>query len=170
MQLVFRQTFARLVDKYGGNYRVRSFSCWHQFLYMSFGQLAQRGSLRGIVTCVNAHPEKLFHLGWAKGVKRSTLADANEERDYRIYEAPARGLPLGKADLAEAFIDGPCQALPCYGGIAVLPELVTAHHGWRKKVKVWAYRLPLATAKRYKPGGKAATSRPQGSAGAKSRR
>lgn len=92
MQLVHRQSFARFVDRYSGNYRVRSFSCWHQFLCMSFGQLTQRESLRDIVTCLNAHPEKLYHLGLTKGVKRSTLADANEVRDYRIYEALAKSL------------------------------------------------------------------------------
>lgn len=59
---------------------------------MSFGQLTQRESLRDIITCLNAHPEKLYHLGLSKGAKRSTLADANEERDYRIYEALAKSL------------------------------------------------------------------------------
>lgn len=89
MSLIHRQSFNRLVDKYNGNYRVRSFSCWHQFLCMSFGQLTHRESLRDIVTCLNAHQEKLYHLGFTQGVKRSTLADANENRDYRIYEALA---------------------------------------------------------------------------------
>ncbi len=92
MQLIHRQSFARFVGKYGGNYRVKHFSCWHQFLCMSFGQLSQRESLRDIITCLNAHPEKLYHLGLTKGVKRSTLADANEERDYRIYETLAQSL------------------------------------------------------------------------------
>jgi hypothetical protein len=105
MQLVHRQSFARLVDKYGGNYRVRSFSCWHQFLCMSFGQLAQRESLRDIVTCLNAHPEKLYHLGLTKGVKRSTLADANEERDYRIYEALAKSLIARARKLYQGELD-----------------------------------------------------------------
>jgi len=89
MSLIHRQSFNRLVNKYKGNYRVRSFSCWHQFLCMSFGQLTHRESLRDIVTCLNAHQEKLYHLGFTQGVKRSTLADANESRDYRIYEALA---------------------------------------------------------------------------------
>ncbi len=92
MQLIHRQSFARFVGKFGGNYRVKHFSCWHQFLCMSFGQLSQRESLRDIIICLNAHPEKLYHLGLTKGVKRSTLADANEERDYRIYETLAQSL------------------------------------------------------------------------------
>lgn len=56
---------------------------------MSFGQLTHRESLPDIVICLNAHPEKLYHLGFTQGVKRSTLADANESRGYRIYEALA---------------------------------------------------------------------------------
>jgi len=83
--LIHRQTFARLVSKYDGNYRVKDFTCWHQFLCMSFGQLTQRESLRDTVTCLNAHSDKLYHLGLTQGVKRSTLADANERRDWRIY-------------------------------------------------------------------------------------
>jgi len=92
MGLIHRQAFARIVEKFGGNDRIRTFSCWHQLLCMSFGQLTQRDSLRDIVTCLNAHPDKLYHLGLTKGVKKSTLADANEVRDYRIYETLAHTL------------------------------------------------------------------------------
>ncbi|MCB9082443.1 MAG: IS4 family transposase [Lewinellaceae bacterium] len=92
MGLIHRQTFARIVEKFGGNERIRTFSCWHQLLCMSFGQLTHRESLRDVVTCLNAHPEKLYHMGLTNGVKRSTLADANEVRDYRIYEALAHTL------------------------------------------------------------------------------
>jgi hypothetical protein len=104
MSLIHRQAFARIVEKYNGNDRIRTFSCWHQFLCMSFGQLTQRESLRDVVTCLNAHPEKLYHLGLTGGIKRSTLADANEVRDYRIYQdlalsliAKARKLIQGQA-------------------------------------------------------------------------
>jgi hypothetical protein len=72
---------------------------------MSFGQLAQRESLRDIVTCLNAHPEKLYHLGLTKGVKRSTLADANEERDCRIYEALAKSLIARARKLYQGELD-----------------------------------------------------------------
>lgn len=92
MGLIHRQAFARIVEKFGGNDRIRTFSCWHQLLCMSFGQLTQRDSLRDIVTCLNAHPDKLYHLGLTKGVNKSTLADANEVRDYRIYETLAHTL------------------------------------------------------------------------------
>ncbi len=96
MGLIHRQTFARIVEKYGGHDPMRTFSCWRQLLCMSFGQLTQRESLRDVVICLNAHPEKLYLLGLTNGVKRSTLADSNEARDYRIYEALAH-LLIAKA-------------------------------------------------------------------------
>ena len=85
MSLINHKEFTKYVDKYAGNYRVRNFTCWHQFLCMSFGQLTNRESLRDVVTCLQAHEHKLYHLGLTYGVKRSTLADANEKRDWRIY-------------------------------------------------------------------------------------
>lgn len=93
MGLIHPEEFDRCVEKYNGNYRVRSFSCWHQFLSLSFGQLTNRESLRDIIVCLQAHESKLFHLGFTKGITRSTLADANEQRDWRIY-----------ADLAQLLI------------------------------------------------------------------
>jgi len=92
MGLIHSEEFARLVNKYNGNYRVRSFNCWHQFLCMSFGQLTHRESLRDIVLCLQSHEEKLYHLGLSHGVKKSTLADANEKRDWRIYAELAQSL------------------------------------------------------------------------------
>lgn len=77
--------FRRCVERYGGNYRVRSFTCWDQFLCMAFAQLTYRESLRDIEACLNASPERLYHLGIRGTVSRSTLADANERRDWRIY-------------------------------------------------------------------------------------
>lgn len=85
MELVHWETFKRIVTKYKGNYRVRSFTCWHQFLCMSFGQLTHRESLRDIVICLKAHKEKHYRLGLTHGVSKSTLSDANERRDWRIY-------------------------------------------------------------------------------------
>ena len=94
-QYVFYQLISSLskyifddyVKQYHGDHRVRSFSCWQQFLCLSFGQLSFRESLRSIVLCLNSHSKKLYHLGFASPVKRSTLADANEQRDWRIYQA-----------------------------------------------------------------------------------
>ena len=77
--------FHRCVERYGGNHRVRSFTCWDQFLCMAFAQLTYRESLRDIETCLNAAPERLYHMGIRGTVSRSTLADANERRDWRIY-------------------------------------------------------------------------------------
>ena len=92
MSLVDSNEFNRHVEQYKGNYRVRSFSCWHQFLCMSFGQLAKKDSLRDTVLCLESHQNKLYHLGITHGVSRSTLAEANEKRDYRIYRDFAQNL------------------------------------------------------------------------------
>lgn len=85
MSLINPKEFTTCVDKYKGNYRVRTFKCWQQFLCMSFGQLTHRESLRDIVICLQAQQNKLYHLGITNGVRKSTLADANETRDWRIY-------------------------------------------------------------------------------------
>lgn len=76
----------RCVAKYKGNKWIKHFSCWNQLLCMMFGQLSNRGSLRDLMVCLNAHLPKHYHLGFGRGVSRSNLANANEKRDYRIYE------------------------------------------------------------------------------------
>lgn len=82
-----RHTFQKCVDAYSGDHFVKSFSCWQQFLCLCFGQLTFRESARSIVLCLNAHPKKLYHLGLSSSIKLSTLCDANEKRDWRIYES-----------------------------------------------------------------------------------
>ena len=77
--------FRRCVDRYNGNHRVRSFTCFDQFLCMAFAQLTYRESLRDIECCLRAMKEKLYHMGIRGKISRSTLADANENRDWRIY-------------------------------------------------------------------------------------
>jgi Domain of unknown function (DUF4372)/Transposase DDE domain len=77
--------FRRCVDRYQGNYKVKSFSCWDQFLCLVFAQLTYRESLRDIETCLRAAGEKLYHMGIRANVSRNTLAHANEIRDWRIY-------------------------------------------------------------------------------------
>jgi hypothetical protein len=77
--------FNRCVRRYRGNYRVRQFSCRDQFLCMAFAQLTYRESLRDIETCLRSMSHKLYHAGFRATVARSTLADANELRDWRIY-------------------------------------------------------------------------------------
>ena len=78
-------TFARYVQRYGGDRGVRTLPCAEQFRIMAFAQLTYRESLRDIEVCLSAHAGKLYHMGLREPVKRSTLADANESRDWRIY-------------------------------------------------------------------------------------
>lgn len=78
--------FNKCIQRYRGNYRIKSFSCWNQFLCMAFAQLTGREGLRDIETCLNSHHEKLYHMGFRSKVSRSTLSDANEARDFRIYQ------------------------------------------------------------------------------------
>ena len=81
-----RYEFDKCVKKYKGNHRVRKFSCYDQFLCLAFAQITYRESLRDIETCLNSHHEKLYHIGFRGQISRSTLADANEKRDYLIYQ------------------------------------------------------------------------------------
>ena len=85
MEFLPRHTFRKCVNRYQGNYRMRSFSCYDQFLCMAFAQLTSRESLRDIECCLRALEERLYHAGIRGNVSRSTLADANESRDWRIY-------------------------------------------------------------------------------------
>ena len=92
-QLVFAQlmehlplhTFRRYVQRYPSKYPTKTFSYLDQFLCMAFAQLTYRESLRDIETCLRAHQAKLYHLGIRGNIAKSTLADANEQRDCRIY-------------------------------------------------------------------------------------
>jgi uncharacterized protein DUF4372/DDE family transposase len=102
MDFIPAHEFRRCVNRYQGNRKVSSFSCWDQFLSMAFAQLTSRESLCDIETCLRALGSHLYHLGIRAQVSRSTLADANETRDYRIY-----------ADLAQALI---ATARPLYAG------------------------------------------------------
>lgn len=79
------QQFYRCVQRYGGDYKVKQFSCWQQFVCLVFAQLTWRESLRDIEACLNARTEQLYHLGLREPVKRSTLADALATRDWRIF-------------------------------------------------------------------------------------
>jgi hypothetical protein len=77
--------FRRCVARYGGDARLRGFSCWDQYLAMAFAQLTYRDSLRDIEACLRSLGGKLYHMGFRGCVARSTLADANEVHDWRIY-------------------------------------------------------------------------------------
>ena len=78
--------FRKCVERYRGNYKVKNFSCWDQYLSMAFAQLTYRESLRDIEACLRATHLKLYHMGIRGKVSRNTLAHANEVRGYRIYE------------------------------------------------------------------------------------
>ena len=79
------KTFHRIVTRYRGDHRARTLSCAEQFRCMAFAQFTYRESLRDIEVCLSAQAAKLYHMGLRKPVSRSTLADANERRDWRIY-------------------------------------------------------------------------------------
>jgi len=83
--LIHPEQFRRCVRRYHGDYKVKTFSCWNQFLCMAFGQLTFRESLRNVETCLRSRHQQLYHLGLRGEVSRSVLADANRERDWRIY-------------------------------------------------------------------------------------
>ena len=87
LQHISRYEFNKCVANYNGNYRVRKFPCYDQFLCLAFAQLTYRESLRDIETCLNSHREKLYHIGFRGQISRSTMADANERRDWRIYQS-----------------------------------------------------------------------------------
>lgn len=96
IETVVRYQFNQCVSRHGGNRRVRRLTCWEQFLAMSFGQLSLRESLRDIVVCLAAHRDKHYHLGFRSAVTRSTLAAANENRNWLIWRDYAQVL-IGEA-------------------------------------------------------------------------
>jgi transposase len=81
------RVFDRCVSQFDGNKWTKHFTCWNQMMCMMFGQLSGRDSLRDLLVTISAHSTKYYHLGLGKNVSRSNLANANEQRDYRIYEA-----------------------------------------------------------------------------------
>jgi hypothetical protein len=94
MDFLPKHEFNKCVARYGGNYWIKKFSCYDQYLCMAFAQLTYRESLRDIETCLRAMGKKLYHAGFRGNIARSTLADANENRDWRIF-----------SDFAHALID-----------------------------------------------------------------
>jgi hypothetical protein len=90
MDLLPLPEFRRCVDRYQGDYKVQTFSCLDQFLSLAFAQLTYRESLRDIETCLRAHQSQLYHMGFRGTVSRNTLANANQQRDWRIYADFAR--------------------------------------------------------------------------------
>src|SRR5262245_54105343 len=85
LDLIHREQFHRCVRRYNGDYKVKHFSCWQQFVCLVFAQLTWRESLRDIEACLDARISQLYHLGLTGAVHRSTLADALAARDWRIF-------------------------------------------------------------------------------------
>ena len=81
-----RNKFNYIVRVYQGDKYVKHFTCWNQLLALMFGQLSNRESLRDLVIALDAHHSKCYHLGMGKNVSKSSLARANQDRDYRIFE------------------------------------------------------------------------------------
>jgi len=114
-RLVFNQVmdfmplpiFRCCVAKYQGDYRVKKFTCLDQFLCMAFAQITYRESLRDIEVCLRSQNKKLYHMGIRSKVSKSTLADANENRDWRIYAELAQTLIATARDLyrADSFLE-----------------------------------------------------------------
>lgn len=77
--------FRKCVERYDGNYKIKSFSCWDQFLTMAFAQLTYRESLRDIEACLRMAPAKLYHMGFRSKISRNTLSNANQVRNWHIY-------------------------------------------------------------------------------------
>ena len=109
LSLIDYNDFRRYVRRYDGDRSVRRLTCWEQFLAMAFAQLTRRESLRDLEVSLAAHRKQLYHSGFRSPVKRSTLADANETRDWRIY-----------ADFAQHLIQ---QARPLYNDVDLGLEL-----------------------------------------------
>ncbi len=109
MDFVPWRRFAGIVEHYGGDHRVRRFSCRDQFLCMTYAQMSGRESLRDIETCLGVHGRHLYHMGFRGRITRATLADANESRNWRIH-----------ADVTGLLID---RALSLYRGEGLAEEL-----------------------------------------------
>lgn len=92
MDLVPSYEFRQCVERYDGNYKIKTFSCLDQFLCMGFAQLTYRESLRDIEACLRVTKSKLYHMDIRGKISRHTLAHANETRDWRIYADFAQGL------------------------------------------------------------------------------
>ena len=106
MELVSHKVFNACVKRYKGDYKTKQFSCWKQFLCMAFGQLTHRESLSDTILCLRANAGKLYHMGIGQAIAKSTLSNANESRDCRIFSdiamvliEEAKSLYLNDSDL-----------------------------------------------------------------------
>jgi hypothetical protein len=134
--------FRACVARYDGQTKGQSFSCLDHFLTLAFAQLTARDSLRDIVTCLNAMTPKLYHMGFRGAVRRSTLADANERRDWRIYADFAQHLIATARPLYATKDLGLDLAQTIYALDATLIELCVSLFPWaRYRETVGAIKL-----------------------------
>lgn len=136
IEFLSHNDFIRCVSKYQGNYKVKTFTCWHQLLYMIFGQLSNRDSLSDLIVCLQSQQNKSYHLGMGPGTSKANLAKANEKRDYRIYESFASILVVHAQKLAlpKAEFDSSIKA-PVYAIDATVIDLCLSVFWWGKHRK-----------------------------------
>jgi len=132
MDFVSPYEFRKCVDRYQGHYKVQSFTCWDQFLCMAFAQLTYRESLRDIQACLRVAQPKLYHMGFRGTVARTTLAHANEVRDWRIYADFAQGLITTARTLYAAEDFGVVLEQAAYALDATVIDLCLALFPWAK--------------------------------------
>jgi hypothetical protein len=144
MDFLPRYEFKKCVDRYKGNYKVKSFSCWEQFLCMAFAQLTFRESLRDIEACLRVAKPRLYHMGFRGTVSRNTLAHANQTRDWHIY-----------ADFAQVLIG---MARPLYAKESFGVELEQAVYALDSTtIDLCLTLFPWATFRTHKAGVKVHT-------------
>ena len=136
MEFISHYPFNECVKRYHGHHYVKSFTCWEQFLAMAFGQLAYRESLRDVVICLRAQRAKFYYLGFRSVIAKTTLARANEQRDWRIYRdltqiliQEARRLYIDDTEFS-LDLDGACYAID-----ASSIEVCLSIFKWAKYVK-----------------------------------
>jgi len=133
IEFLSHNDFIRCVSKYEGNYKIKTFTCWHQLLYMIFGQLSHRESLSDLIICLQSQQNKSYHLGMGKGTSKANLAKANENRDFRIYESFALILvaQVQKLAIPNSILDLSIDA-PVYAIDATVIDLCLEVFWWGK--------------------------------------
>jgi len=133
IEFLSHNDFIRCVSKYEGNYKIKTFTCWHQLLYMIFGQLSHRESLSDLIICLQSQQNKSYHLGMGKGTSKANLAKANENRDFRIYESFALMLvaKVQKLAIPNSILDLSIDA-PVYAIDATVIDLCLEVFWWGK--------------------------------------
>ena len=122
--------FEHLVDRFESNHGIRHFSAWNQFLCIAYSQLTRREGLRDLVACLNSHRSKLYHLGIRGKVSRSTLAEANERRDWQLFEALGRRLIATAVDLYQGEDTGLGLKEPLYAMDSTTIDLCLTLFPW----------------------------------------